>query len=64
VDADWGSQRLANLLAAWQEQFIEALSAMGKRDGRRLRGDVGRGIFYEDTVKEAFGDIDVELSGD
>jgi hypothetical protein len=64
VDPDWGSQRLANLLAAWHEQFIEALSAMGKRDGRRLRGDVGRGIFYEDTVKEAFGDIDVELAGD
>jgi hypothetical protein len=58
-DEEWGAQRLANLLAAWHEEFIEALSAMGKRDGRRLRGDVGRGIFYEELRKEAFGDIEV-----
>lgn len=58
-DEEWGAQRLANLLAAWHEEFIEALSAMGKRDGRRLRGDVGRGIFYEELQKEAFGDIEV-----
>lgn len=57
-DPEWGAQRLTNLMAAWHEQFIEALSAMGKRDGRRLRGDVGRGIFYEDMVREAFGDIE------
>lgn len=57
-DKEWGAQRIANLLAAWHEQFIEALSAMGKRDGRRLRGDVGRGIFYEELKKEAFGDIE------
>jgi hypothetical protein len=58
IDVEWGSQRLINLISAWHEQIIEALSAMGKRDVRRLRGDVGRAIFYEEIRKEAFGDIE------
>jgi hypothetical protein len=57
IELDWGKQRLMNILAAWHEQIIEALSAMGKRDVRRLRGDVGRAIFYEEIRKEAFADI-------
>ncbi len=57
VDVEWAKQRLINLLAAWHEQIIEALSAMGKRDVRRLRGDVGRAIFYEEIRKEAFEGI-------
>lgn len=56
-DARWGAQRLVNLLASWHDQLIEVLSAMGMRDVRRLRGDVGRGMFNEDLEKEAFADI-------
>lgn len=56
-DPDWGEQRLVNLLASWHDQLIEILSAMGMRDVRRLRGDVGRAMFNEDLEKEAFGDI-------
>jgi hypothetical protein len=56
-DAAWGSQRLANLLASWHDQLIEVLSAMGIRDVRRLRGDVGRAMFNEELEREAFGDI-------
>jgi len=55
--ATWGEQRLVNLLAAWHDQLIEILSAMGIRDVRRLRGDVGRAMFNEDLEKEAFADI-------
>ena len=54
---EWGEQRLVNLLASWHDQLIEILSAMGIRDVRRLRGDVGRGMFNEELEKEAFGDI-------
>ena len=54
---DWGEQRLVNLLASWHDQLIEILSAMGMRDVRRLRGDVGRAMFKEDLEKEAFADI-------
>jgi len=56
-DPDWGEQRLVNLLASWHDQLIEILSAMGMRDVRRLRGDVGRAMFNEDLEKEAFADI-------
>jgi len=57
-DAKWGEQRLVNLLASWHDQLIEILSAMGIRDVRRLRGDVGRAMFNEDLEKEAFSDIE------
>jgi glutamate synthase domain-containing protein 2 len=56
-DSSWGEQRLVNLLASWHDQLIEVLSAMGIRDVRRLRGDVGRAMFNEDLEKEAFGEI-------
>jgi hypothetical protein len=57
-DIHWGEQRLVNLLASWHDQLIEILSAMGMRDVRRLRGDVGRIMFNEDLEKEAFADIE------
>jgi glutamate synthase domain-containing protein 2 len=45
LDAAWGAQRLLNLMAAWRDQLLEALGAMGLRDVRRLRGEAGRIIF-------------------
>jgi hypothetical protein len=56
-DAKWGEQRLVNLVASWHDQLIEILSAMGMRDARRLRGDIGRAIFNEELEREAFGEI-------
>lgn len=56
-DTQWGEQRLVNLLGSWHDQIIEILSAMGMRDIRRLRGDVGRAMFNEDLEKEAFNNI-------
>jgi len=57
-DASWGEQRLVNILASWHDQLIEILSAMGMRDVRRLRGDVGRAMFNEDLEKEVFAGIE------
>ena len=51
IDADWGAQRLVNLMAAWRDQLLEALGAMGMREVRRLRGEVGRVIFDETEAK-------------
>jgi hypothetical protein len=45
-------------MGAWHSQLIEVLGAMGIREVRRLRGEVGRAIFLEDIEKEAFGDLD------
>ena len=56
-DEKWGEQRLVNLVGSWHDQLIEILSAMGMRDVRRLRGDLGRVMFREDLEREAFGDI-------
>jgi hypothetical protein len=53
-DENWGEQRLVNMLASWHDQLIEILSAMGMRDVRRLRGDIGRAMFKEKLEKETF----------
>ncbi len=53
LDAEWGAQRLVNLMAAWRDQLLEALGAMGMREVRRLRGEVGR-VIFEDTEAKAF----------
>jgi glutamate synthase domain-containing protein 2 len=45
TDPGWGAQRLVNLMAAWRDQLLEVLGAMGMREVRRLRGEWGRTIF-------------------
>jgi hypothetical protein len=57
-DASYAAQRMVNLMGAWHSQLIEVLGAMGIREVRRLRGEVGRAIFMEEIEKEAFGDLD------
>lgn len=56
-DPAWGRRRLVNLMASWHYQVIEILSAMGMRDVRRLRGDVGRAIFQEEMEKQFFNGV-------
>jgi len=51
MDVEWGAQRLINVMAAWRDQLLEALGAMGMREVRRLRGEVGRVIFEEVEAK-------------
>jgi ferredoxin len=58
IELPYATQRLVNLMGAWHSQLIEVLGAMGIREVRRLRGEVGRAIFLEDIEKEAFGDLD------
>jgi glutamate synthase domain-containing protein 2 len=47
IDSNWGSQRIVNLMSAWRDQLLEVLGAMGMREVRRLRGEMGRSISYE-----------------
>jgi glutamate synthase domain-containing protein 2 len=51
IDPEWGAQRLVNLIAAWRDQLLEALGAMGMREVRRLRGETGRVIFEQVEAK-------------
>lgn len=53
----WGTQRLLNLVGSWRDQLLEILGAMGIREVRRLRGEMGRAMFQKDLEAEAFQGI-------
>jgi ferredoxin len=57
IDPEWGKQRIINLVGAWRNQLLEVMGAMGIREARRLRGEVGRSMWYEDLERENFGPI-------
>lgn len=52
IDPSWGARRIQNLMAGWHNQLLEVLGAMGIREVRRLRGEMGRAMFFEDLEKE------------
>ena len=56
-EVDWGAQRILNLMGAWRNQLIEVMGAMGIREVRRLRGEVGRSMWFENLERENFGPI-------
>jgi hypothetical protein len=58
VPLAWGAQRVINLIASWRDQLLEVLGAMGLREVRRLRGEIGRAMFQADLELEAFGGIE------
>ncbi|MCY2929190.1 MAG: glutamate synthase-related protein [Planctomycetota bacterium] len=55
IDLDYAARRVVNLVGAWHQQLIEMMGAMGMREARRLRGEVGRCMFYEDLERDTFG---------
>ena len=57
INPEWGSQLIVNLMGAWHNQLIEVMGAMGIREARRLRGEVGRSMWFEDLEMENFGPI-------
>lgn len=57
AEADWIARRVNNLMGAWHNQLLEVMGAMGIRDARRLRGEVGRAMFFEDLDQETFGSM-------
>jgi ferredoxin len=57
IDPAYAVGRMTNLIAAWHDQLIEVMGAMGMREARRLRGDVGRAMFFEQLEEETFGKL-------
>ncbi|MDO8588526.1 MAG: glutamate synthase-related protein [Armatimonadota bacterium] len=57
IDTDYAVQRIVNLMGAWHSQLLEMMGAMGIREARRLRGEVGRAMFFDDLERECFGPI-------
>ena len=58
LNLEWSVQRLKNLTAAWRDQLLEILGAMGIREVRRLRGEMGRAMFQADLERGAFAEIE------
>src|SRR5438128_3927726 len=57
INPEWGARRLVNLIGVWHDQLIEILSAMGMRDVRRLRGDIGRSMMDLELREQSFKGI-------
>ncbi len=57
IDPDIAVQRVVNLMGAWHSQLLEMLGAMGIREVRRLRGETGRCMFFEDLERNCFGKL-------
>ena len=55
IDEGYAVQRIINLVCSWHSQLLEMLGAMGIREARRLRGEKGRSMFFEDLERDAFG---------
>ena len=55
VDEKYAVRRIMNLMGSWHSQLLEMLGAMGIREARRLRGETGRCMFFEDLERAAFG---------
>jgi hypothetical protein len=58
LNLEWGSQRLMNLAASWRDQLLEISGAMGLREIRRMRGEMGRAMFMVELESEAFAGIE------
>jgi ferredoxin len=57
IDLKYGAGRMTNLIGAWHWQMVELMGAMGMREARRLRGDVGRAMFNDELEEEIYGPI-------
>ncbi|MDA2936144.1 glutamate synthase-related protein [Patescibacteria group bacterium AH-259-L05] len=57
MNISWAIQRLKNLAASWHDQLLEVLGAIGMRDVRRLRGEIGRRLILSDLEAEAFKEV-------
>ena len=55
--SSWVADRVINLIGAWHSQLLEVMGAMGIRDARRLRGEVGRAMFFEELDRSTFQDL-------
>lgn len=53
----WVAARTVNLIGAWHNQLLEVMGAMGIRDVRRLRGEAGRAMFFEELDRDVFGSL-------
>jgi Pyruvate/2-oxoacid:ferredoxin oxidoreductase delta subunit len=56
-EPEYAVQRIVNLMGAWHNQLLELMGAMGIREARRLRGETGRCMFFDDLERATFGKL-------
>ncbi len=54
---EWGVNRILNLSATWRDQLLEISGAMGIREVRRMRGEIGRAMFMKAMEADAFAGV-------
>ena len=57
IERGFAVRRIVNLMGAWHSQMLEMMGAMGIREARRLRGETGRCMFFEDLERDIFGPL-------
>jgi len=57
IELDYATDRIVNLMGAWHNQLLEVMGAMGLREARRLKGEKGRSMWFEDLERESFEPI-------
>ena len=57
MPAATAARRIVNLMGAWHSQLLEVMGAMGIREVRRLRGETGRAIFFDEIDKDTFENL-------
>ncbi len=57
IEQKWGSQRIVNLMSAWHNQLLEVMGAFGIREARRMRGEVGRSMWFDDLERDSFAPL-------
>jgi len=57
VEPKWACQRIVNLVSAWHSQLLEVMGAFGIREARRMRGEVGRSMWFNDLERDSFGPL-------
>ncbi|MBN1190045.1 MAG: hypothetical protein JXA46_09865 [Dehalococcoidales bacterium] len=57
IEIEWGIQRITNLLGAWYNQLLEVMGACGIREARRMRGEIGRSMWFNDLERDSFGPV-------
>ncbi len=58
MPSGWAVQRIKNMIGAWRDQMLEMMGAMGLREVRRLRGEMGRAMFQKALERETFAGIE------
>jgi glutamate synthase domain-containing protein 2 len=54
ASSGWVASRVLNLFGSWHNQLLEIMGAMGIRDARRLRGEAGRAMAFEELERSTF----------